>query len=240
MRLTRKSSFDIKTRIKMFLKKYRGKYYAQHAEDLIMHTLLNKMLKKDNVFYLDIGAGDAKFLSNTWLFYKNGSNGICYEANENTYRKFKKTRERDIVYNSLVSENEEDMKFYEFDAHVLSTSDEESFKYLVENGFKVKNEKVMKSIPINEVVKNAFKVKEVDLLSIDIEGKEFELIQRIDLGKYRPKVLCIEVVDFETGDNGKDTRDLISYLRKKGYMLYANTKVNCIFVDKESFRFLYQ
>ena len=63
----------------LFRKNY-SKSYAQCAEDLIIRFAFDQMGIRKPV-YLDIGAHDPIFLSNTYLFYKKGSRGVCVEPN---------------------------------------------------------------------------------------------------------------------------------------------------------------
>ena len=52
--------------------------YAQMGEDLVCDHYLGEPLKG---VYLDIGAYEPIFLSNTYLFYKRGWTGITVEPN---------------------------------------------------------------------------------------------------------------------------------------------------------------
>src|SRR5215470_302661 len=54
--------------------------YSQFGEDLIISDLFNK-LSIDRVSYLDIGANNPSFVSNTYLFYERGFRGVLVEPN---------------------------------------------------------------------------------------------------------------------------------------------------------------
>jgi hypothetical protein len=72
----------------------------------------------------------------------------------------------------------------------------------------------------------------LDLLSIDVEGLDYQIVSSIDLKKYRPKVVCLESVEYTGGDTYVKSKKLASYLYKNGYFLYADTFINSIFVDE--------
>src|SRR5258705_13393386 len=79
--------------------------YAQFGEDLIIgHLFYNLGITKPT--YLDIGANEARFISNTYLFYQRGSHGVLVEPNPYLYKKLKAARRRDIVINAGIGLNE--------------------------------------------------------------------------------------------------------------------------------------
>jgi hypothetical protein len=45
-------------------------------------------------------------------------------------------------------------------------------------------------------------------------------------------VLCVETISYELSGNGKKDLELIDFVLSKGYMLYADTNINTIFVKK--------
>jgi hypothetical protein len=68
----------------------------------------------------------------------------------------------------------------------------------------------------------------IDLLSIDVEGAEFQVLQGLDFAKYRPKLILLE-----------DKHVFLNkhrFLRKKGYRLVKRTGMNCWYVEKHGKR----
>ena len=53
-----------------------------------------------------------------------------------------------------------------------------------------KNLYYVKTKKINKVIKNKF-----DFLNIDIEGFDFKVLKSINLYFYKPKLICIEILD---------------------------------------------
>jgi hypothetical protein len=66
------------------------------------------------------------------------------------------------------------------------------------------------------------------LLSTDIEGLDYAIIQTLDLSRFRPGVICCEGVGIAR--DGK-LSDLARYLTSKGYVLRGGSMVNSVFVD---------
>lgn len=61
---------------------------------------------------------------------------------------------------------------------------------------------------------------DIDFISIDVEGHEYEVLEGLSLGKWRPSIILIE-------DNSNFKNDIISnYLRKFGYVRFMRTGVN--------------
>lgn len=229
MKLTKKNSFKLKNQIKHIFVKSK-KYYAQCGEDLIIYNYLCTLHMKRDIFYLDLGAGDPMMHSNTYFFYIRGSFGVCVDANKNLCNRYRRKRKRDTIMNYAVSlGDDENCKFYNFDMNTVSTTDKSNIDYLLENGFKIKKIQDVPCIKVEKILEDASNIKKIDLLSIDIEGDEFGIIKAIDFDKYKIDVICVEVVDFNTGLNLPIAKDIILYMKNNGYELLANTGINLIF-----------
>ena len=70
-------------------------------------------------------------------------------------------------------------------------------------------------------------------MTLDAEGLDFDIIKSIDFNKNFPKVICIETISFSNQSKGSKNTDLIDFIIDKGYILYADTFLNSIFVKKE-------
>ena len=69
----------------------------------------------------------------------------------------------------------------------------------------------------------------IDFMSIDIEGFELKALKSNDWTKYRPKILLIEILNFDV-DRFKENL-ICSYLKEQGYKLIAKTKNTVFFED---------
>ena len=231
MQLSRKNNFNFRKRLKRFFIKSRGKYYAQNGEDIIIWQYLKNLKNIKDITYLDVGCGDCKLLSNTYLLYTLGASGYVCDANLNYKRKYERLRPRDKFLNYLVTDfPNENKTFFVTDMKELSTCDEEKVEYLKANGFKIKSKKLVPTKTLNELWEKVTSEREIDFLSLDIESDEISLLTNLDMKKHKPLVICIEVVDFETGDNLPKTQFLIELMKKNNFKVLANTKVNIIFV----------
>ena len=75
--------------------------YSQLGEDLLVKAFIGDKWRWDySGFYVDIGAHDPKYLSNTKKFYDVGWHGINVDASTEAIKKFNHVRRRDINVHS--------------------------------------------------------------------------------------------------------------------------------------------
>ena len=211
--------------------------YSQAGEDLILARLFFN-LNIQTPTYLDIGANDPRYISNTYYFYIRGCRGVCVEPNPHLYKKIRKLRKRDICINAGIGvENSSSADFYLFPdyANGLSTFSKESADYWATVGMeklgKIHYEKIIKMplININDLIKNNLD-KAPTLLSIDVEGLDLEILKSLDFSRYKPTAICVETLSYNELRQEYKTTDVAEFLKGKGYSVYADTRINTIFV----------
>ena len=95
---------------------------------------------------------------------------------------------------------------------------------------------LLKKIMINslpDVIHKYCDGKFPDLLSIDVEGMDEQILKSIDYNSTVPKVMCVETLKFSAEGKGEKKTDLIEFVKSKGYMVYADTYINTIFVRED-------
>ena len=205
--------------------------YSQCGEDVIVDHIF-RQLKKEKIFYLDIGTNHPKYTNNTYLFYKNGHQGICVEPNPALIKQIEKVRPRDVCLNLGVSLSEvNDLDFYVMDPDTLSTFSKSDAQEMSLSPT-IKIDKVIKlpTLRIDEIFSRHAK-KTVDFLSIDVEGLNEEIIMDLDLTNYRPTVVCVETITFSEKGEGKKLIKIIEKFLGNNYFQYADTHLNTIFID---------
>lgn len=215
--------------------------YAQQGEDAIINTILYKKNIK-NPYYLDIGANRPKHCSNTYSWYFQGANGVLVEPNPILAKKLKKYRNHDIVLAYGVcadSENGTIADLYVFSKYdALSTFSKKDVDYWKNIGMKkigkISHDKIIKVqlLPINEILSNYCK-KLPDILSLDIEGLDLDILKSLDFERFPIPICCVETLLY--GENQKESKNmnLINFMLCKGYIVYADTFVNTIFIKKD-------
>ena len=141
---------------KLFSTEYK-KTYSQAGEDIIVSGAL-KAMKIDNVRYLDIGAHHPSYLSNTYLFYKNGGSGVCIEPDPYLFKNIQKKRPKDICLNIGIGVNtESEADFYIMSARTLNTfSKSEAEKVSRETKYKIESKIKVPLKPVNEIIGEYF------------------------------------------------------------------------------------
>jgi len=214
--------------------KYKKTSYSQSGEDLIVEFIL-KTLRIKSPTYIDIGAHHPVYISNTASLYKKGFSGICIEPDPVLFKKIKKSRKRDICLNIGIGINGvDDSDFYLMTTSTLNTfSKEEALNYDKNSRHKIKDVIKLPLKTINWVFENYTNGKP-DFMSLDVEGLDFDILKSLDFNQYRPTILCIETLKFiRVGVVEKD-QPLIDFVTEQGYIIYADTHINTIFVDEKT------
>ena len=205
--------------------------WSQCGEDLIMRHVFHE-LKIEKPTWIDIGAHHPYYLNNTFLYYSQGARGINVEPDLNLWDKFQTERPLDINLNIAIGETESELDFYIFNEPTLNTLvKEEADRIHKEHpGYFVKEVKKVKMFPIHEIISKYSKGLFPDLLSLDVEGLDEKILRSIDFEKTSPKIICVETISFSTQGRGVKSISIPEFLKEKGYMVYADTNINTIFV----------
>jgi FkbM family methyltransferase len=213
------------------LMKYLNLSFSQCGEDLIIDHIL-WALKISQPTYFDIGAHHPTRFNNTYRFYLKGSKGVCVEPDPDLFQSLKKKRKRDICLNCGVGRLKiSDAEFFVMSSRTLSTfSREEAYRY---QGYG--NQKILKIIqvpvmPINDILHRNY-AGCPNFVSLDVEGMELDVLNSFDFSSYRPEVFCIETVTYAEDNTERKLSEIIDLMTGKGYLLYADTYINSIFVD---------
>ncbi len=169
-----------------------NKSYSQGSMDLI---LLNIFKNKKKGTYVDVGCQHPIRNNNTYLLFKQGWSGVNIDLDKINIELFNYNRPNDYNINSAVSDKIEEVDlFYYHQKSPINTLSKD-----VSNKHDVKIEKVIKikTNTLTEIIDNT-KIKEIDILSIDVEGFELKVLSGLDFSKYKPKVIIVEFLDLSS------------------------------------------
>lgn len=215
--------------------------YSQFGEDLIFEYFFN-VNGIGNPSYLDVGANEPRYISNTYYFYERGSRGVLIEPNPFLYEKLKSTRPKDIVLNTGIGLSDlKEADFYIFPnyANGLNTFSEKEARHWEEIGMKglgkIPVEKVIKMplVPINSIMEKYFSEKVPDFISLDVEGLDLEILQSMDFDLYRPALICVETLKYDDNQNGYKDTSVTDFMLTKNYAVYADTRANTIYCKND-------
>jgi FkbM family methyltransferase len=206
--------------------------YSQAGEDLIIRFIFDALgINKPS--YLDVGAHHPFKFSNTALFYHNGSRGINIEPDLSLLREITKWRIEDLNLNIGVAKNEGSLDFYIMSISTLNTFSKLDAEKFQGEGYKILETRKIKVVPISEIITKHCHNVFPDFLSLDAEGMDEEILYSIDYEKSSPTVICVETISFSNNGTGVKNDEIIDFLKNKGYMAYADTHINTIFVRKD-------
>jgi FkbM family methyltransferase len=206
--------------------------YAQAGEDLIVDFIVRAM-QIDDVTYLDIGAHHPIQFSNTYLFYKRGSRGVLVEPDPELMASIRAARPRDVCIEAGVGvQAATTAQFFVMSTRTLNTfSEAEAKRYEAMGTQRIEKVLPVPLVTLDDILAERFTDKEPTLVSIDIEGLDFEVLSTLNLKKYRPPIVCIETLQYsETREETKDAR-IAELMSDNGYFVYGDTYINTIFVD---------
>lgn len=210
---------------------YYQKSYSQCGEDLIVNYIFNT-LKVAHPTYLDIGAHHPHFLSNTYLFYRQGSRGVNIEPDPFLFSSIKRARSRDVNLNAGMAAERGSLKLHVFSSRTLNTfSQEEAGKYIKEGHEQIASHDI-EVVTFEDVMKQHFE-RTPDFISLDVEGMDLEILHSINFTRYQPTVFCIETITYSRGGEGQKLTVIDEIMAEQGYLKYADTYINSIYVRKD-------
>jgi hypothetical protein len=153
-------------------------FFSQSGEDAILLDISSKKLsKKENGFYVDVGAYHPSAVSSTYLFYMNGWTGINIDARLGSMNIFKRVRDKDINIEMGISNSFRELTYYFVDN--IFSMNSFSKEHLESLGLlkQVKKGNSNKDPQTIEVLdKYLLRGQSTDFLNIDVEGSDQEVL----------------------------------------------------------------
>lgn len=209
---------------------FRKASYSQCGEDLLVAFVLDLMHGTRPKKYLDVGANHPFHLSNTALLYAKGGAGILVEPDPYFARLLRNKRPRDkVLQNGVHFSGEDRADFFVMDSPTLNTFSRQEMERYVAMGHQLSNTLTVELKNINAILETA---GELDFMNLDIEGLDKSILETIDWTKYRPTCICVETLTYETRQEPRKLNDIIEWMLAQDYILYADTFINSIFVDR--------
>jgi FkbM family methyltransferase len=186
--------------------------YSQLGQDLEVIKFYNK---KENGFFIEIGASDGINLSNTYLLEtKYKWKGLCCEPIPNNFKKLVKNRPNSICYDKAV-----------YNTSGLTVNFDIAHNYDLLSGIshhidthksKVDKNKTtiqVHTISLLDVLNNANAPSFIEYMSLDTEGSELEILRNFDFKKY-----TFGLIDVEHNFNEPRRTQIKNLLLSKGYI----------------------
>jgi len=201
--------------------------YAQAGEDRIIEQILVQFLGLQGGYYVDVGANEPISKSNTFRLYERGWFGLSIDGNQTLINKHKKLRPRDRAVCAVVSREESDVIFMVASdpalSHIATVNEVTQGKSI---------EKLTCATTLETLFAKNDVPKRFELLSIDVEGADFDVLRSFDLSRYRPTLIVIEMACFEI-ENARQNA-IYLFLVGSGYKMVGYSGRNGFFLDNAS------
>ncbi len=168
---------------------------------------------KNNGYFVEFGAADGINLSNSYLLEKDYSwTGILAEPARIWQEMIRSNRPNSIVETSCVWKNSKEvLLFNETNTAELSTLDLFSNSDSHSNSRKRGSKYEVSTISLVDLLEKYNAPQDIDYISIDTEGSEFEILNSFDFNRYNVKIITCE-------HNYGENRDKIyNLLASKGF-----------------------
>jgi len=196
----------------------------KHVDEIIREYFPDYSYK--GVFF-DIGAYEPINISNSYHFERNGWDVYCFEANTLLIKELKEKRKN--VFNYAIYDIDKETVIFNVvkgpwgggsgmagvSSIDLNSQYLEKFGNQIENIFKIEvPQKTLNTVLSTELSH----IKNIDVISVDVEGGELNVLKGLDLEKYKPKLIVAE--------NIFNNMDIYNYLKEHGYSLDKQIEYN--------------
>jgi FkbM family methyltransferase len=167
----------------------RSKSTSQLSQDLLI--LYFTQLKK-NGFFVEIGAADGFYMSNTLLLEIYGWNGIIVEPLPTWHEKIKKRKcqvDLRCIYDKSNSRVIfEDVLDYPELSGITEDVDQDNNTSLRKNAQKLE----VDTISLNDLLEEYKAPNKIDYISVDTEGSEYKILKNFNFKKYDVEIFTVE------------------------------------------------
>lgn len=191
--------------------------YSQHQEDIVFWEILKDYNHSDSIF-IDVGANHPTDISNTYLLYRKGLKGIIIEPNEELVSLFRKFRKRDTPLMIGCSNEVAVLSFNISKTPVVSSFSNEREVNTYRTVY-------LPVLPLDTVLQN-IQYGFISLLSIDVEGLNYQVLQGAQKTLDRVLLLCVE---YDTEEEKKQIEQLLG----ARFELKGDIGCNLLYLNKE-------
>ncbi|MBK7708118.1 MAG: FkbM family methyltransferase [Acidobacteria bacterium] len=205
--------------------------FAQGAEDIIGPYIARYHFSMEGPgTYVDVGCNAPIKYSNTFELYLQGWRGINIDANRDLIEECRRVRKQDTSICAAISDSEREVVFHKAKSDLVSTIDVERLvEWKKHFEFSDLDQETIITKTLSSILDaNLDPGRGIDLLTIDVEGHDFQVLSGLDLDRYRPKLIVVEMHEFRGIENSK----IYQYLLSNEYSLKFFAVLNAYFVDE--------
>ena len=175
---------------------------------------------KKKGFFIDVGCHHPLLNNNTYILYKKSWRGINIDLDFGAIDMFNFFRKDDTNIQAALSNSAGKKNLFFFHNRSAINTLSQNAKN------KARQVRKIETFTLNNIIENSqFKNKEIDFLSIDVEGTEMDVLQGLDFNKYKPKLVVLEFISLNVSEYYNQKIDNIlnssinKFMENKNYKL---------------------
>jgi FkbM family methyltransferase len=203
------------------------KYYSQYKQDEYLNE--NFFKNKKNGVFVEIGAHDGVSGSNSLFFEETLHwDGICIEAIPSVFEKLINNRRCKCVCKAAWKENTNKIfriidGYSEMLSGLIDCYEDEHVQRINNEIFQMHQnfkDVEVECCDINDLLES-HKLFNIDYLSIDVEGSEFEILNHLDFNKFN--------IEFLTVENNYKSEKIRDLMRSENYELICELNIDDVY-----------
>lgn len=196
--------------------------HSQYNEDIRLLEFFNS--KKEG-FYVEVGAYDGITLSNSYLFEKIGWKGILVEAIPDIAKLAEKNRPLSIIEQcACVAPDEQGTIEFEVLVGGEGMSSRKIINKKIIDSTKSSLTKIQVPAKTLDNILEGNNVKEIDFITIDVEGFELQVLKGFSIAKWKPLIVILESNSLFPDDR------ILRFMFSNNYRYLQSTGVNVWFI----------
>lgn len=203
--------------------------FSQEGEDLVIARLFKN---RPTGYYVDVGGHHPWRYSNTALLYARGWKGVVIEPNPRARILFRLLRSRDRFVSCAVGSERGFADYNQFRESALNSLDLAVTDERRRLGYEKVGVRSVQVRTLDDILEEYCPTRQINLLSIDVEGHEASVLSGFDIGRWRPEAVCIEIMGGRMdscADNG-----ILATFARQGYRPFSKFLHSWLLVANDS------
>ena len=167
-------------------------FYSQNGEDFLLCRVFEGQTQGR---FVEVGCIDGRRFSNTLALEELGWDGLCIEAHPDYMDLLRANRPGSAVVHCAVGDRDQSqVTFYANRRGSLSTLKPEMEQHFREHYAPYFSGFEPCTVPLRTLssLLDEHGIRDIDVLSLDIEGGELDALRGIDFSRHRPRLLVVE------------------------------------------------
>lgn len=163
--------------------------YSLNLEDVILRRALQGV---DRGCFVDVGAFHPIYSSNTYALYERGWRGIAVDAQEGLTPLWAQYRPEDVFLSIAAGAHDGVIEFHlTSNALQMATTNAAFAEHYRSIGWETIPRRVQMA-SLNSILDVHLRGRELHLLTVDVEGGEYDALIGLDFVRYRPWIVVVE------------------------------------------------